>query len=101
MSQTKNTATAAPAPKAQAVKPTQQFLFDKSNYIWMLAGVALVILGFILMAGGKSEDPNKFNPDEIFSTTRITIAPLMILLGFAVEIYAIMKKPATAEAQYN
>lgn len=72
----------------------QAFLFDKSNYIWMLVGVVLVILGFIVMGGGKSEDPTKFNYDEIYSATRITIAPLLILIGFAIEVYAIMKKPA-------
>lgn len=88
----KNKSTTAPTPK-QA--PQQQdFLFDKSNYMWMLAGVLLVVIGFMLMAGGKSEDPTQFNYDEIYSTMRITIAPLMILLGFAIEIYAIMKKPA-------
>jgi len=84
---------------AKATTTNQQgFLFDKSNYILMLAGVVLVMIGFMLMSGGKSEDPTQFKYDEIYSTTRITIAPLMILIGFAVEIYAIMKKPAvTAE----
>ncbi len=89
MSKNKNTAATA---QKQATQ--QDFLFDKSNYILMLAGVVLVVIGFMLMSGGKSEDPNKFNYDEIYSTTRITIAPLMILIGFAIEIYAIMKKPA-------
>ncbi len=58
----------------------------------VLAGLALIALGFFLMAGGGSEDPNVFN-EEIFSTRRITVAPIVILLGFAVEIFAIMKKP--------
>ncbi|MBW7913685.1 MAG: DUF3098 domain-containing protein [Taibaiella sp.] len=89
MSKNKNTAATA---QKQATQ--QDFLFDKSNYIWMLAGVVLVVIGFMLMSGGKSEDPTKFNYDEIYSTMRITIAPLMILIGFAIEIYAIMKKPA-------
>lgn len=74
----------------------QQFLFDKSNYMWMIGGVVLVILGFILMSGGKSTDPTKFNYDEIYSARRITIAPMLILIGFAIEIYAIMKKPAAS-----
>lgn len=74
----------------------QSFLFDKTNYMWMIGGVVLVLLGLFLMSGGKSEDPTKFNYDEIYSTTRVTIAPLLILIGFAVEVYAIMKKPATA-----
>lgn len=75
-----------------------QFLFDKTNYIWMIGGVVLVLIGFLLMGGGKSTDPNQFNYNEIYSARRVTIAPLMILLGFAIEVYAIMKKPAgTAE----
>jgi uncharacterized membrane protein len=73
------------------------FLFDKGNYTWMIAGVALIILGFILMAGGKSADPNQFNYDEIYSPMRITVAPILILLGFAVEVYAIMKKPVNKD----
>ncbi len=77
-------------------KAEQVFLFDKENYIWMLGGVALILLGFALMAGGKSPDPHKFNYEEIYSFRRITLAPLVLLLGFAVEIYAIMKKPADA-----
>lgn len=88
----KNKSTTAPAQKQTT--QSQDFLFDKSNYIWMLAGVILVVIGFMLMSGGKNEDPTKFNYDEIYSTARVTIAPLMILIGFAVEIYAIMKKPA-------
>lgn len=84
---TTNTKTSTPAQQPD-------FLFDKSNYIMMLAGVLLVVIGFMLMTGGKSPDPNQFNAAEIYSTTRVTIAPLLILIGFAVEIYAIMKKPA-------
>lgn len=95
----KQQSTTAPKQDAKPTAAKQQFLFDKSNYMFMIAGVVLVVLGFILMSGGKSEDPTKFNYDEIYSATRITIAPIMILLGFAVEIYAIMKKPAaTAQA---
>ncbi|MCB0699972.1 MAG: DUF3098 domain-containing protein [Chitinophagales bacterium] len=72
----------------------QTFLFDKSNYMWMIGGVVLVIIGFMLMTGGKNEDPTKFDYDVIYSTTRITIAPLLILIGFGIEVFAIMKKPA-------
>lgn len=67
-------------------------LFTKENYIWMLIGLALLALGFILMAGGKSSDPKVFNDKEIYSNVRITIAPLLIIVGFVVEVYAIMKK---------
>ena len=68
-------------------------LFGKENYMWMLAGVLVIILGFILMAGGKSADPKVFDPKEVYSTTRITIAPLLIIIGFILEIVGIMKKP--------
>ncbi len=59
----------------------------------MLIGVAILTLGFILMAGGGSENPNEFNPSEVYSTRRITIAPIIILLGLAIEIYAIFRQP--------
>lgn len=75
-------------------KGNQTFLFDKSNYTWMIAGVVVILIGFVLMAGGKSQDPTKFNYDEIYSFTRITLAPMLILAGFVIEIFAIMKKPA-------
>jgi predicted tellurium resistance membrane protein TerC len=71
----------------------QTFLFDKSNYMWMIGGVVLILIGFMLMAGGKSPDPHVFNREEIYSFRRITLAPIIILLGFGVEIYAIMRKP--------
>ncbi|MEY3541893.1 MAG: hypothetical protein RLZZ204_705 [Bacteroidota bacterium] len=67
-------------------------LFGKQNLLWMLIGAVVIVLGFLLMAGGKSEDPNVFNEAEVYSTTRITIAPLLIVAGLVIEIYAIMKK---------
>jgi hypothetical protein len=73
-------------------KPKQDFLFDKSNYKWMLIGVAFILLGLVLMAGGKSLDPNTFNYDEVYSFRRITLAPIMILIGLGIEVYAIIKK---------
>lgn len=81
----------------EAVKKTEDnihpiFAFGKENYILMLVGVGLIILGFILMTGGGSKDPNVFNM-EMFSFRRITLAPIMILVGFGVEIVAIMKRP--------
>ena len=68
-------------------------LFGKENYTWMIGGIVLIILGFVLMAGGKSADPKVFDPKEVYSTTRITIAPLLIIIGFILEIVGIMKKP--------
>ena len=70
-------------------------LFTKDNYIWMIAGIIVMALGIILMAGGKSDDPNVFKENEVYSTRRITIAPILILLGLGVEVYAIFKKPKT------
>ncbi|RYY56677.1 MAG: DUF3098 domain-containing protein [Chitinophagaceae bacterium] len=68
-------------------------IFSKSNYTWMLIGVVVIALGMFLMAGGRSDDPKVFNADEVYSTTRITIAPILILAGLVIEIYAIFKKP--------
>lgn len=68
-------------------------LFGKENYVWIVAGLAVIALGLILMAGGKSDDPNVFNPKEVYSFTRITVAPILILLGLALEVFAIFRKP--------
>ncbi len=68
-------------------------LFGKENYMWMLAGLAVLALGFFLMAGGKSSNPNVFDDKDVYSTTRITIAPMLIIAGFILEIVGIMKKP--------
>ncbi len=72
-------------------------LFGKENYKWMLIGLVVLALGFILMAGGKSEDPTKFNADEVYSFTRITLAPALLIIGFVIEMYAIMKKSKDVE----
>jgi Protein of unknown function (DUF3098) len=72
-------------------------LFARENYIIMLAGLVVMALGFFLMAGGKSADPKLFDPKEVYSTTRITIAPLLIVLGFVIEIVGILKKPKQVE----
>jgi hypothetical protein len=88
---------AQPAKKATTSttdnKGNQVFLFDRDNYKWMLAGVALIIIGLFLLSGGKSPDPHKFNYDEIYSFRRITLAPIVIVAGFVIEVFAIMKKP--------
>jgi hypothetical protein len=67
-------------------------IFGKSNYIWMLVGAALIIAGMLLMSGGKSADPNIFNENEVYSFRRITLAPIVMIAGFLVEIYALFKK---------
>lgn len=71
---------------------SKEFLFSKRNYQLLIAGLVLIVIGFILMIGGGSEDPNQFNP-EIFSFRRITLAPIVILAGLVVEIYAILHRP--------
>ncbi|WP_299160066.1 DUF3098 domain-containing protein [uncultured Tenacibaculum sp.] len=70
----------------------QEFLFGKRNYIIMLIGLAVIALGFILMAGGGSDDPKVFNP-EIYSWRRIRLAPTIVIIGLGIEIYAIFANP--------
>ena len=73
-----------------------QPLFGKENYRWMLIGIIVMALGLFLMAGGKSKDPNVFDPKEVYSFTRVTVAPILILGGLALEIVAIYKKNKSA-----
>jgi hypothetical protein len=67
------------------------FLFDKVNYKTLLIGIAVIVLGFILMSGGGSDDPKVFNED-VFSFRRISLAPTLVLIGFGITIYSIFKK---------
>ncbi len=77
----------------QPVAHTSESLFGKENYTWMLAGIIVIALGMLVMSGGKNADPTIFDQKEVYSTTRITIAPLLILAGLAIEVFAIFKKP--------
>ena len=70
----------------------KKLLFGKRNYKFMLIGLSFIALGFILMSGGGSEDPNVFN-EEIYSFRRIRLAPMLVVLGFIIEVYAILTKP--------
>ena len=70
----------------------KEFLFSKKNYLIMILGVVVILLGFALMAGGGSDDPDVFN-EEIYSFRRIRLAPTLVLLGLAIEVYAIMASP--------
>ncbi len=74
-------------------KPSTNNFFGKENYVWIIAGIAVIALGLILMAGGKSDDPDTFDPNEVYSFTRITVAPILILIGLGMEIFAIFRKP--------
>ncbi|HTQ27838.1 MAG TPA: DUF3098 domain-containing protein [Puia sp.] len=78
---------------------TRQYvpLFGKENYRWMIIGLVVMALGLFLMAGGKSKDPNVFNPNEVYSFTRITLAPILILAGLGLEIVAIFKRTKNSD----
>ncbi len=79
-------------------KPTEgEFLFGKKNYLIMLAGIVVILIGFALMAGGGSDDPQVFN-EEIYSFRRIRLAPTIVLLGLAIEVYAIMANPNSSNS---
>ncbi|RZJ29378.1 MAG: DUF3098 domain-containing protein [Flavobacterium sp.] len=69
-----------------------EFLFEKKNYTILLIGIAVIALGFILMSGGGSDDPKVFN-DDIFSFRRIRLAPTVVLIGFGITIWSILKNP--------
>ncbi len=69
-----------------------EFAFGKENYRLLLIGLGFLLVGYILMIGGGSEDPNVFS-DKIFDFQRLTLAPILLIIGFVIEIFAIMKKP--------
>ena len=73
-------------------KEKGKMVFGKKNYQLMLLGLIFITLGFFLMSGGGSEDPNIFN-DEIYNFRRIRVAPILVVFGFIIEVYAIMKNP--------
>jgi uncharacterized membrane protein len=77
----------------KTVTPNTSGLFDKQNLWLMLVGVAVIAIGILLMVGGSSKDPGTFNYDEVYSATRISVAPILIIVGLVIEIYAIFKKP--------
>jgi hypothetical protein len=78
--------------KRKLAAKQKSFIFEAKNYKFMLIGVAFIAVGFILMMGGGSDDPTVFNP-EIYSWRRIRLAPALILIGFGIEVYAILLNP--------
>ena len=84
--------------KKRKVNTKDIFIFGKKNYKWMFIGLGFIALGFILMSGGGSDDPNVFNPD-IFSWRRIRLAPTLVLIGFGIQIYAILLNPNKENSQ--
>jgi len=78
--------------KKNQLKSEGEFLFGKKNYLIMIAGAAVILIGFALMLGGGSDDPAVFN-EEIYNFQRIRLAPTVVLIGLAIEVYAIMANP--------
>ncbi|MDR0790888.1 MAG: DUF3098 domain-containing protein [Bacteroidales bacterium] len=78
------------------VKPTFSFAFERINYIIMLIGIVLIIIGYVLLTGGGSDNPDVFN-DDLFNFRRLVLSPIFIVAGFVVEIYAILKKTKKEE----
>jgi len=93
MANSKSTAAKSKTNKGNVVTNQSFFPFDKRNYYLMVAGLVLVVLGFLCMTGAKVTDPNVFDRSEIYSFRRITLAPILIIGGFVVEVFAIMLKP--------
>lgn len=81
--------------KETAPRHHAELSFSKENYIWMIAGILVIALGMFLMSGGKSTDPNVFDQKEVYSARRITVAPLLIIVGLVLEVIGIFKKPKT------
>ena len=92
----------APEPVKTSFTPSNKksfqglpFLFEKQNYLLMAIGLVVIIVGYMLMSGGRSADPNVFDADSLYSFRRITLAPILILVGLGIDGYAIMKKPSS------
>jgi len=85
------------AKKSEETTPNPGFAMAKENYKYLIIGFVIIMLGFLLMVGGKSPDPHIFNAEELFSFRRITLAPVVVLAGYAFEIWAIMKKPKASK----
>ena len=79
-------------PKNTDRQPRREFIFQKKNYMFMFIGIAFIALGFMLMSGGGSDDPNVFN-DDIYNFRRIRLAPTLVLIGLGIEVYAILLNP--------
>ncbi|MBS1921259.1 MAG: DUF3098 domain-containing protein [Bacteroidetes bacterium] len=81
--------------KKTSVSPS---LFGKQNYTWMIAGVVVIAIGMFLMSGGQSNlNPAVFDAKAVYSPVRITVAPIVIIIGWVIEIFAIFKSPRQAE----
>jgi len=77
-----------------------ELAFGKENYKMLAIALVVVVIGYLLMVGGASEDPNVFNKEELFSFRRITLAPLVVLIGLGIGLYAILLKPKDQQEDY-
>jgi hypothetical protein len=91
-STTTNTRSTSASKKVVPLQP----LFTKDNYLWMIIGGVVITLGMILLSGGKNQDPNVFDTNVVYSFTRITVAPILIVGGLVIEIFALFKKSKVA-----
>jgi hypothetical protein len=82
-------------------KNAHAFGFRKENYKFLIIGLAVNIIGYLLMIGGAAKDPNSFDESELFSEVRITVAPILIVAGFVIILYSIMKKPSSKGAEVD
>jgi hypothetical protein len=83
----------------EETSPKAGFAIPKENYKLILIGLGIIVLGFILMVGGGSDDPNVFKEEELFSFRRISLSSIIVIFGFVFEVYAIMKKPKSDEPE--
>jgi hypothetical protein len=90
---TKRTTTVTEKEPAATNRTATPGIFSRDNLLWMIIGGVVMIIGYLLMAGGRSNDPNVFNPAEVYSARRITIAPILILIGLGIEVYALFRQP--------
>lgn len=91
----KRTKTGAKKKKKAGTKVKNELIFGRINYLWMLGGVVLVVIGLALMTGGRMPSPEVWDDQLIYSFRRTVLAPIVILAGFVVEIFAVFKRPAT------
>nr|NQU89040.1 DUF3098 domain-containing protein [Bacteroidota bacterium] len=84
-----------PVEPAKSKLEEQDFAFDKQNYKWLLIGLGLIFVGFILMIGGGSDDPSVFNY-KMINFQRLTLSPILLMAGYIIGIYAIMRKPKSS-----
>lgn len=81
------------ATNAKSNTRDNKFIFHRSNYVYLIVGILLNVIGFLFMIGGAAENLEDFNASALFSTMRTTVPPILILLGYIIIIYTIMKKP--------